>query len=109
MFALHPQDEGYSTSDGHFGTYYVRVRPSYNIADLLVDTPYSYFFRAFSQPAGDGLTDLYQNDELAGMAFEGQNTYYRHFLTDDTVRIRVTLERLRGKGLPTLFVKFANE
>lgn len=48
MFALHPWDAGYSTAEGHFGSYYVRVRPAYNIADLLVDTPYSYFFRAFS-------------------------------------------------------------
>lgn len=61
MFALQPTDAGYGDANGHFGSYYVRVRPSYNIADLLIDDPYSYFFRAFSQPAGDGQTDLYAN------------------------------------------------
>lgn len=48
MFALQPFDKGYSDAEGYFGTYYVRVRPSYNIADLFVDTPYEYYFRAFS-------------------------------------------------------------
>ena len=71
MFALQPWDDGYRSADGHFGTYYVRVRPKYTIADLLLDTPYSYYLRAFGQPAGNALTDLYQNDALAGLAFAG--------------------------------------
>ena len=70
MFSLQPSDKGYSDAEGYFGTYYIRVRPSYNIADPLVDTPYSYYFRAFSQPAGDGLTDLYHNQALAGVAYQ---------------------------------------
>ena len=40
MFSLKPTDKGYSDAEGFFGTYYIRVRPAYNIADLLVDTPY---------------------------------------------------------------------
>ena len=59
MFALQPWDEGYSDAKGFFGTYYIRMRPSYNLADLFDAAPYSYYFRAISQPAGDGQTDLY--------------------------------------------------
>lgn len=59
MFVLQPWDEGYRDADGFFGTYYVRVRPRYDLADLLRDGAYSYYFRAFTQPAGYGLTDLY--------------------------------------------------
>ena len=54
-----PSDEGYRTAEGFFGTYYIRVRPNYSMASLLIDDPYKYYFRAFSQPAGDGQTDLY--------------------------------------------------
>jgi len=70
MFSLKPTDAGFSDAEGYFGTYYIRVRPKYTLADLLVDTPYSYYFRAFSQPAGDGLTDLYQDDIVAGVAYK---------------------------------------
>ena len=70
MFTLKPQDKGYMDANGFFGTYYIRVRPAYNIADLIVDNPYQYHFRAFSQPAGDGLTDLYQNEIVAGLAYK---------------------------------------
>ena len=59
MFALHPSDPGYSDANGYFGTYYIRVRPSYGLADLLVDQPYMYWFQAFAQPAGNAQQDLY--------------------------------------------------
>jgi len=85
------------------------VRPAYNIADLLVDTPYQYWFRAFSQPTGDDLTDLYHDSVVVGVTKNDQSKYYRHFLTEKVHTIRVTLERLEGKGLPKLMVKFANE
>lgn len=68
MFSISPAEKGYSDANGYFGTYYIRVRPAYNIADLLVDTPYEYWFRAFSQPTGDGLTDLYHDSAVVGVA-----------------------------------------
>ena len=70
MFALQPNDKGYSDANGFFGTYYIRVRPSYTIADLIVDSPYQYYFRAFSQPSGNGLTDLYQDMVIPGVAYK---------------------------------------
>ena len=54
MFELKPGDAGYRTAEGYFGTYYVRVRPDYDLADLFRDGSYSYYLRAFGQPAGYG-------------------------------------------------------
>lgn len=47
--------------------------------------------------------------EVAGVAYESQNTYYRHFLADKSHTIRVRLDRLSGKGYPKLMVKLSNE
>ena len=71
MFTLQPWNPGYSEANGLFGTYYIRVRPDYNLADLVVDTKrnYSYLFRAFSQPAGGEHTDLYGGSNVAGVAY----------------------------------------
>ena len=108
MFALHPTDPGYSDANGYFGTYYIRVRPSYGLADLLVDAPYMYWFQAFAQPAGNGQQDLYADEALVGVAYLDQPAYYRHYITDPSMTLRVALRRLEGKGLPKLMVKFAN-
>lgn len=43
------------------------------------------------------------------MAQDGQGAYYRHFLTEKSHTLRLTLYRLAGKGLPNLMVKLANE
>ena len=48
MFSIKPTDAGYSDANGFFGTYYIRVRPKYTLADLFYDKPYSYYFRTFS-------------------------------------------------------------
>ena len=89
MFSLAPQDAGYGKADGLFGTYYVRLRPAYELADLLVDTPYVYSFYAFSQPYGpQAITDLYPGETLMGMAWEDQAAYFRHFMTDISFTMR---------------------
>ena len=82
MYSLAPEHRAYTFGSGHYGTYYLRIRPAYALSDLAVDDPYYFDFHCFSQPAGNGITDLYAGTELIGVAWEGQNTYYRHFLTD---------------------------
>ena len=112
MFSLHPWNPGYNREeDGKFGTFYIRVRPDYNLADLVVDSKinFSYLFRAFSQVSGNAVTDLYAGMNIAGVAYEGQSSTYRHFITDVNHTIRVTLKRISGKGFPKLMVKLANK
>ena len=48
MFSLHPEQRGYTYGEGHFGTYFIRVRPGYILSDLIVDDPYEFHFHAFS-------------------------------------------------------------
>ena len=109
MFSVHPDQVGYAYGRGHFGTYFIRVRPGYILSDLIVNDPYEFHFHAFSQPSGNGLTDLYANEQVVGVAFAGQNTYYRHFLTDINHTVQITLYRMDRKGLPKLMVKFKDE
>lgn len=71
MFTLSPTQAGYSNANGFFGTYYTRVRPNYTLADILKQSSFNYFFRAFSQPTGNAVTDIFQNDNLTGVAFKG--------------------------------------
>ena len=108
MFALQPWNPRYKTAVN--GTFYVRVRPDYNLADLIVDSKikFNYLFRAFSQQAGDALTDIYADMNIAGVAFDGQSALYRHYITDSDHTIRVQLKRLSGKGYPRLMVKLAD-
>ena len=40
------------------------------------------------------------------MAWKGQNTYYRHFLTDISHTVLITLTSIKNKGSPKLMVKF---
>ena len=106
MLSLHPESQQYALGDGHFGMYYVRIRPGYVLSDLVVSDPYEFDFHVFSQPSGNGLTDLYAGDSLIGVAWKGQNTYFRHFLTDINHTVQITLHRLSRKGYPKLMVKF---
>ena len=108
MLELRPDHASYRTAEGYFGTYYVRVRPSYDLADLFREGSYSYYLRAFGQPAGYGQTDLYHDMEVAGIASAGNNAFYRHYITDAEHIIRVKLFRLAGKGLPMLMVKLTS-
>ena len=48
MFSLHPESVGYALGEGHFGTYYIRIRPGYTLSDLVVPDPYKFDFYAFS-------------------------------------------------------------
>ena len=109
MYSIHPEVPGYTIAEGHWGNYYIRVRPGYILSDLIVNDPYEFDFHAFSQPAGNGLTDLYANDPKIGVAWGGQNTYYRHFLTDIEHTVMITLTRMPRKGFPKLMVKFKDE
>jgi len=71
MYSLRPDSPGYTLAENHFGTYYIRIRPGYVLADLAVGDPYTFDFHVFSQPAGNGLTDLYAGDSLIGVAWNG--------------------------------------
>ena len=82
MYIIMPEHRDYTLGSGHFGTYYIRIRPQFALSALATDDPYEFDFFAFSQPAGDGITDLYAGETLIGAAWHGQNTYYRHFLTE---------------------------
>ena len=59
MYTIEPYQSGYTLADGHRGTYYIRIRPKYSLSDVVVDDPYEFDFVVFSQPFGNGLTDLY--------------------------------------------------
>ena len=106
MFSITPKQPHYTLAEGHRGTYYIRIRPNYSLSDVVVDDPYEFDFVVFSQPFGNGLTDLYAGQNLVGAAWRGQNTYYRHFLTDINHTVLITLRRIKNKGSPKLMVKF---
>ena len=71
MFSLAPEAREYTLGNGHFGTYYIRIRPAYALSDVIVDDPYEFNFHAFSQPAGNGIADLYAGQTLVGAAWKG--------------------------------------
>ena len=52
---------------------------------------------------------MYAGDSLIGMAEEGHNTFYRHYLINATQTVEVTLTRIAGKGYPSLMVKTRKE
>ena len=59
MYSIEPGQPSYTLADGHRGNYYIRIRPNYSLSDIVVDDPYEFDFVVFSQPFGNGLTDLY--------------------------------------------------
>jgi hypothetical protein len=71
----------YMISQGVFGTYFVRIRPSYKFANLVQNDDYSLNFYAFSQPREGDFADLYANNTQMGVANSSKiPTQYRHLL-----------------------------
>jgi hypothetical protein len=49
-------------------TYFVRIRPQYDFAKIVLDNSYKLYFYAFSQPPQNSFTELYANNTVMGMA-----------------------------------------
>jgi hypothetical protein len=56
----------YKVTEG--GTYFVRIRPQYEFANLVEDNSYKLYFYAFSQPPQNSFTELYANNTIMGIA-----------------------------------------
>lgn len=71
----------YLISQSAFGTYFVRVRPSYKFANLVKDESYKMNFYAFAQPREGDFSDIYVNQTIMGVSNSSQMpTQYRHML-----------------------------
>jgi len=71
MYIITPWHKDYTLGHGHLGTYYIRIRPRFALSSLVVNNPYETDFFAFSQPTGDGITDIYADQVLTGAAWRG--------------------------------------
>lgn len=99
----------YFISQSAFGTYFVRIRPTYKFANLVKDDSYKMNFYAFAQPREGDFTDLYVNQTVMGVSNSSQMpTQYRHLLIANNQTVVVTLTGIYGKGFPQLLVKLSN-
>lgn len=48
MLVITPDNPQYSVNSSNYGTYYVRIRPSYNLASVITTQNYSLNFYVFS-------------------------------------------------------------
>lgn len=97
------------TEGGVFGTYYVRIRPQYEFANLVQNDVYGLYFYAFSQPSYSSFTEMYANNTVLGIANSTENpTQYRHYLTAANQTVVITLTGIFGKGYPALMVKLSS-
>ena len=53
--------------------------------------------------------DIYPGDPTIGVAFKGQNTYYRHYITENDLTLNITLKAFPNKGKSKLMIKMKSD
>jgi hypothetical protein len=100
----------------HFnGSYYIRVRPDFELADLLSKRQYVYDFYAFSMaPAvignnvSEGFDTLELGKEVLGISNQTIFQEYRYFIMKESAAFNINLTRVPGQGDPIFYVHTSN-
>jgi hypothetical protein len=88
-----------------YHTYYIRVRPDFELQDLISHQQYIFNFYAFSQHQPDTFLDIPLNQVLIGYA-NNSATYYRHFILDNVGTYNITVVPIIGN--PSLLLKLSD-
>jgi hypothetical protein len=118
--ALHDTNDslavfGSSRYSHYNGTFYIRVRPDFELADLLSRRQYIYDFYAFSMaPAvignnvSRGFDTLELGQEVLGISNSSIFQEYRYFIMNEAATFHVNLTRVPNQGDPIFYVHTSN-
>jgi hypothetical protein len=88
-----------------YNTYYIRVRPDFQLQDLISQRQYIFNFFVFSQHMSSQIYDVPLNKVLLGYA-NSSSVFYRHFILDNLGTYNFTVIPIIGA--PKLLLKLSD-
>jgi hypothetical protein len=101
IIVLKPNDYSYSIENG----YYIRVRPDFQLQDLISKRQYIFNFYIFSQIQPNRMVDIQLNEKKFGYA-NSSSVYYRHFIIENNATYNFSVIPIIGN--PAILLKLSN-